>query len=694
MNFSDYISRYQWHLVPLAPNSKAPAGVNWGNKGIKTLEALAKAGDRFGLILGPSKMCSIDIDDEQAFSQICDAMGVDIPYQAPTIRGNPQRRKLVYRLPEDLSPIRKVSIGWGSVKNAFELRGTNGSDQLQDVLPPTIHPETKQPYTWSIAPPPTLETWPYLPQEWVDIWENWQAFKEAVNSLDPAFSANKASARSVARILPMPDVINAFNARHSLTELLLKYGYKQCSKNKWISPQSQSKDPGVTVWEKTCYSHHASDGELSGVVCDAFELFSYYEHGSDKKLATKVAAKELGMNKVVKMVKTESETPIIFPDLSKDGKSRILNTIPNLEALLTFYKIAIRENLMTHNLEYSGLECSPKNYSASIKSLCSLHGLSSTKVDEYLDVIADKSKFHPVVDWINSITWDGKKRFDDLLKTLVTDDNPTLVRELLYRWMLGAIEAIYSPSGVRMPGALVLQGLTNIGKTYWMLKLAPEAFVKEGESITTSDKDSIMQVTSRWIVELGEIASTYDRSDINSLKNFITRGSDTYRKAFRRNEQTEPRRTVFFGSVNEQSYLVDKTGNRRWWTISVNAVNSYHQIDMGQLWAEMLVYYKNGETCALSKETERLLAEHNKQFEVRDYLHDLVLNRYKWNEPVELHREKGAQEILKELCPGESLDTYNRMYKRLATVLQEGFRLKMRKTGKANVYLMPPLVFN
>ena len=85
-----------------------------------------------------------------------------------------------------------------------------------------------------------------------------------------------------------------------------------------------------------------------------------------------------------------------------------------------------------------------------------------------------------------------------------------------------------------------------------------------------------------------------------------------------------PRRSVFAATVNDARFLVDPTGNSRWWTIPVNEVDYEHGLDMQQVWAQFTVEYENGEEWWLTREEEDLLESHNRDHRVASAIEDLV----------------------------------------------------------------------
>jgi putative DNA primase/helicase len=126
------------------------------------------------------------------------------------------------------------------------------------------------------------------------------------------------------------------------------------------------------------------------------------------------------------------------------------------------------------------------------------------------------------------------------------------------------------------------------------------------------------------MVELGEVDATFRKADIAQLKAFITKDTDLIRLPYHREASEFARRTVFFASVNESSYLSDHTGNRRFWTIETVAIKADHGIDMQQVWAELLVSYKKGDSWYLDRQEIEKLSAHNEIYEAEDPVEDTV----------------------------------------------------------------------
>lgn len=308
--------------------------------------------------------------------------------------------------------------------------------------------------------------------------------------------------------------------------------------------------------------------------------------------------------------------------------------VENTAALLDAYEIGCRWNLMRHALEITipGFEVeaerSENTNLSRVIELAERHGLAQKQTIDHLLILAES--YHPVADWIASVPWDGMDRTTALFDTIHLADwvDPQLAHLLLDRWLVSCVRAVLpSVAGERKftpQGVLTFQGPQGIGKTEWIKALAPadRDWIAAGRVIDPHNRDSVQQATSFWIVEAGELDATYRKSDISALKAFVVQDVDTYRSAYARREESVPRRTVFAASVNPRYFLVDETGNRRWWTVACESLTWQHGIDVQQLWAQVRALIPQGATWWLSVEESLQLSAANAAHEMRDPLID------------------------------------------------------------------------
>ena len=312
MNAADICARYcadlGWSLVAIPAGSKAPARFGWNRpeQAISTAEAARQywtdnPTHNVGILHAASGTVAVDVDHVAHTRMIFDGLGLDydaIIGAGPRIVGRPDRGKVLFRAPRNMTLGRRA-LAW-PVKEGrgdevvFELRAGG----VQDVLPPSIHPDTQNPYTW--AGPSVWDGLPELPAALLTIWAEWDRFRPQMADLCPW--RRKAEVAPPRKPRPMGDrasVIDGFNAAHGIHETLQRFGYKRCgSSGRYLSPNSTSGIAGVVVFDDDrAYSHHASDPFDSAHTFDAFDLFAHYEHGGNVAKAVAAAGEFLGMTR-------------------------------------------------------------------------------------------------------------------------------------------------------------------------------------------------------------------------------------------------------------------------------------------------------------------------------------------------------------------------------------------------------------
>lgn len=327
-----------------------------------------------------------------------------------------------------------------------------------------------------------------------------------------------------------------------------------------------------------------------------------------------------------------------------------------------------------------------------LKSLCVLNGISKDSVG-YVTEMVNRNQINPVMDWIESVEWDGNPRMDLVIDNIrintygnSEDDevNETFSKNykhsVMKMWFLQCIAALdaskRSPlsyqTNVAVPKyeyILVFVGTQGVQKTKFVKSLLPNQFkqyILTGHELDTKDKDSIKIAISHWITELGELDSTFKKSDISSLKAFMSKEHDEIRMPYAATESKFIRRTSFCGSVNDIQFLVDKTGNRRYLPLEVHGLNPLNLISVPrtkeeeekgdephkmsddyqnqQLWAEVFHYYMQGEQWWPDMKLERMLQTVVKSHERVDPISESIESKFdleKNDEWQKVHKVRG-----------------------------------------------------
>lgn len=239
-------------------------------------------------------------------------------------------------------------------------------------------------------------------------------------------------------------------------------------------------------------------------------------------------------------------------------------------------------------------------------------------VDEALAALVDAHRFNPIQQMLTQTVWDKEDRIAELISILGVDDS-TYVRKWLHQCVAMAFNGDKESYGA--DGVLVLQGDQGLGKTLICSKLAvyPEWF-GEGVSIDMANKDSIIQATSHWISELGELDATLKRKQ-SALKAFLTQRWDEYRMPYAKNSIQRPRKTSFCATVNPDEFLNDDTGSRRFWVVHVKNIDLQRVLKLDvdwvkQLWAQvyLTLYLPDSQGFRLSKDESNALQVENRKY--------------------------------------------------------------------------------
>lgn len=295
MTPAELIPRYLelgFGLVKLPAGSKIPPGAAWQDNPITTLaeaKLVLNGGANVGVIHAHSGTATLDIDRYDEAKLALDAVGINL--DALLGAPGPKTRskngvKPFYRLPDHVT-LTRHALAWDGVI-VFELR----AGKVQDVLPPSIHPDTKLPYTWEPGPPQSREDIPMLPGSLLTLWQNWDALKPLMNRANPAWvPPTKERAGGDDK-----GVIKAFNEKYTAHELLERNAYTAVGVDRYLPPKSTTGIAGVKVFENgRVFSHNGSDPLNDGHSHDPFSVFTILEHAGDAKAAYEAAARELGL---------------------------------------------------------------------------------------------------------------------------------------------------------------------------------------------------------------------------------------------------------------------------------------------------------------------------------------------------------------------------------------------------------------
>ena len=475
--------------------------------------------------------------------------------------------------------------------------------------------------------------------------------------------------------LGKPGIVGAFCRAYTIEEAIetfLSDVYEPSSMNGRYDYIPADSAAGVVVYDgKFAYSHHATD-PVCGKLLNAFDLVRLHKFreldenvGLDTppgKLPSFKAMSDLalGDDKVKAVFAGEriAQAAAEFSEedwqngLELDKSGHVKNTLRNLTLILENDPNlkGVVFNQLLDGMEIKGEV--PWNHpskfwrdadDAQLISYVDAHygTFSARNYDIAVTKVADDRAYHPIREFIESLPeWDKVPRVDTLLVDYLGASDTAYVRAVTRKTLCAAISRVLRP-GCKFDSMLVLNGPQGVGKSTLIAKLAGEWFSDSLNLGDTKDKTAAEKLQGYWILEIGELAGL-KKAEVETLRSFLSRQNDIYRAAFGKRATPHLRQCVFFGTTNAESgYLRDTTGNRRFWPVKTpgngkkQSWNLTHE-EILQIWAEALVYVRQGEKLYLSAEMDALAKDEQREAMesdereglVREYLDTLLPERW------------------------------------------------------------------
>jgi hypothetical protein len=209
-----------------------------------------------------------------------------------------------------------------------------------------------------------------------------------------------------------------------------------------------------------------------------------------------------------------------------------------------------------------------------------------------VDIVARKNGFHPVREFLTGLEWDGQKRIETLFIDYVGAPDDSYHRAVGRLMTVAAVTRVFEP-GHKFDTATILEGLQGKRKSTFISTLAKSWFT-ELDGDFEDAKQMVELMAGSWLLEIPEL-SGFQKADVRHIKAFISRTTDKVRLAYARRAQEYPRQCIFIGSTNDDTYLKDETGGRRYWPVrcSVDEIDTDRLAgEVDQIWAEAVVVYR------------------------------------------------------------------------------------------------------
>lgn len=261
-------------------------------------------------------------------------------------------------------------------------------------------------------------------------------------------------------------------------------------------------------------------------------------------------------------------------------------------------------------------------------------------LEEAVRMVAYRRRYHPLREQFDRLdgTWDGTRRLGSWIRRCCLaedeyDDNDPLQQYLarVGTWLIMAICARVRTPGCKFDYMVIFEGAQGVGKSTLAKVLGGDYYADTG--LVLGDKDSYQNLQGISVYEMGEL-DALNKSEVTKVKQFISSMTDRFRASFDRRAKDYPRQVVFIGTTNEDHYLTDPTGNRRFWPVRVTREvdNAWLRANRDQMFAEALQCLKDGRRFFPNMKEQRELFEPQQQQRAVESAVEASIVRYLYDE--------------------------------------------------------------
>lgn len=420
---------------------------------------------------------------------------------------------------------------------------------------------------------------------------------------------------------------------------------------------------GLILYDDTfAFSHHGTD-PCSGKLCNAFDIVRIHKFGDldtelDGSKSFKAMEEFARASKEVRKIiasenleaakydfaydpednycdyeQLEDEAVDWMQDLEVDSKGKYLSSSNNINLILSNdirlkglfrYDKFSGQNFVFGNMPWRRVP-SPEpfrnvDYAGIRNYIESIYGITGAlKIQDALELELERNSFHPIIDYLKNLTWDGIPRIDNLLIDYFGADDNAYSREAIRVTLLGAVHRVFEP-GYKFDYVLVLSGPQGTYKSTFFKRLGRSWF--SDTFLTVQGKEALEQIQGSWIIEMAEL-SGLRKAEVQAVRHFISKQEDIYRPAYARTTEQYKRQCIFVGTTNDKVFLNDIERRFNPIDVEVSRVvsNVFYDLvpeEIDQIWAEAMYMRKNNYSTVLSNEAKEIAEREQKTHRVND----------------------------------------------------------------------------
>lgn len=483
------------------------------------------------------------------------------------------------------------------------------------------------------------------------MYQNWRDIAEWPHVAGQTPLDHSRLAQKQGDPLTKPGVIGAFCRTYTIQDAMDRFipeSYEATDQPNRYTYRGGSTAGGAIIYDdKFLYSYHATD-PCSGKLVNAFDLVRLHLFGEtddeakpgtpSTRLPSYLAMTGLAVeDPTVKIMLTterlekakeefnlpeEADTEWISRVEVNPQTGKVLATTKNMRLIIQkdpalAGKVALDEfanrGVATGALPWNGTP-GKRNWSdtddAGIRDyLESVYRITGKeKIYDALILEAHQNRFDEIRDYLCGLKWDGQPRLDELFIDYLGCDDNAYTRAVSRKSLTAAVARAMYP-GTKYDYMPILAGPQGIGKSTLLRILGREWY---SDSLTTFEgKEAAEMIQGVWLNEIGEL-NGLNRGETNAVKQFLSKVEDLFRVPYGRRTEVFKRRCVFFGTSNDDEFLKDRTGNRRFWPVDCaiqapkKSIWDDLEAEVHQIWAEATDRWRAGEPLYLTGEVEEL----------------------------------------------------------------------------------------
>jgi hypothetical protein len=239
---------------------------------------------------------------------------------------------------------------------------------------------------------------------------------------------------------------------------------------------------------------------------------------------------------------------------------------------------------------------------------------------------AYSNRFNPFKRLIEAAPWDGQDHIGNLFNTLTLQEGADVEQSKAWftKWFIGIAAKCYSPGAQNF--VLTFLGAQGIGKSRWLSRLDGGVGGFGEGAIDPNNKDHELRHLTHIIWHIPELEYTTGKREAGALKDYLTKETISVRPAYARATRVGKSTCSFCASVNNPTFLIDQTGNRRFVTLPLKAIDPNHDVSIQQVYAQAFQLYKDGVPWWLDAADTAALAEVNEEYQQETEIQYLLRN--------------------------------------------------------------------